>query len=240
MRRALLPILFLLAFPAAADAASVKLVDCVPAVDPVGRAATFEARVRTARHSTRMQVRFTLQVREDGVSGWRRVVAEGLDSWLTSNPGVRRYTYDKTVQNLAAPAAYRVVVRFRWLDAAGSVLKGTRRRSAVCRQPDLRPELSAQRVDVMPGMELGTARYAVVVRNAGRSPAGAFAVVLRAGAEVLAPQTVPALAAGERRVVTFTGPACTAGEELEVTVDPGDDVDERDEEDNVLLATCPT
>jgi hypothetical protein len=39
--------------------------------------------------------------------------------------------------------------------------------------------------------------------------------------------------------VTFTGPPCTAGQPLEATVDSGDDVDERDEDDDVLLASCP-
>ena len=239
MRRVLIAILFLLGFPAAAaEAASVKVVDCVPALDPVARTATFEARVRAARDSTRMQVRYTLQVREFDIGGWRRVVAEGLDTWLTSDPGVRRYTYDKTVQNLAAPAAYRAVVRFRWLDAAGAVLKGARRTSAVCRQPDLRPDLDAQRIDAMPGLEPGTGSYAVTVRNDGRTAARTFAVALRAGDEVLMPLTIPGLAPGERRVVAFTGPACMAGAELEATVDPGDYVDERDEGDNVLLVSC--
>ena len=46
-------------------------------------------------------------------------------------------------------------------------------------------------------------------------------------------------APGEQQVVTFTGPACTPGTLADATVDPGDAVDERDEDDNVLAATCP-
>lgn len=240
MRRALLLGLLLAAvFPAAADAASVKLLACVPALEGQDRSATFEARVRAPAGSERVQVRFTLQVSEDADPEWRRVVAPGLDQWLTSDPGVSRYSYSKTVQNLAAPAAYRTIVRFRWLDAAGAVLARSRATSRACRQPDLRPDLAATQVEVVHPVEGVPARYAVTVLNDGASAAGAFAVTLQAGDEALEPLTVPALAAGESRVLAFAGPACAPGAPLTVTVDPDLAVDERDEADNVLLARCP-
>jgi hypothetical protein len=247
MRRALLLCLLILAASAAlrpapglalavdADAASVRLVACVPALEGEDRSATFEARVRALAGSERMQVRFTLQVRDDLRPAWRRVVAPGLDQWLTSLPGVGRYVYDKTVQNLSAPAAYRAVVRFRWLDEAGAALERSRATSRVCRQPDMRPDLAATRIDVTPG----TARYAVALRNDGRTAAGPFAVTLRVGEEQLEPVTVGGLAAGEPALVTFEGAACTPGEQLTVTVDPELAVDERAEDDNVLVAACP-
>src|SRR5918997_1880725 len=85
LRGALLSLALLLAWPAAADAASVKVVDCTPALDPAARSATFDARVRAARGSDRMQLRFTLQVRDEGFgTRWRKVVAPGFDEWLTS------------------------------------------------------------------------------------------------------------------------------------------------------------
>jgi hypothetical protein len=239
MRRALMTILLFLAVPAAADAATVKVVDCVPALDPVARTATFEARMRAARGSERMQVRFSLHVREDAVHGWRRVVAEGFDTWLTSLPDVRRYSYAKTVVNLAAPAAYRTVVRFRWLDADGAVVKSGRVTSAGCRQHDMRPDLEALRVDVVPGLAADTRRYVVTVRNAGRSDADPFAATLRAAEEELGTVPVLDLAAGTQRVVTYTGPPCTPGAPLLVTLDPDETVDERDEADNAFAATCP-
>jgi hypothetical protein len=232
MRRALLPLLLLLLWPAAADAASVKVLACVPALDPVARSATFEARVKAARGSDRMQVRFTLQERDQGLRArWRKVVAPGFEEWLTSASGVRRYTYSRTIQNLTAPASYRTVVRFRWLDADGEVLRSTRARSGTCRQPDMRPDLTPLRVEVLPGADAGTRRYRVVVRNAGRSDAGAFDVALGDGVE-----RITALAAGAQRAVTLTGPACADG--TPITVDPGDLVDERDEDDNVLVPVC--
>jgi hypothetical protein len=233
MRRALLPLALLLIWPAAADAASVKVVDCTPALDPAARSATFEARVRAARGSDRMQLRFTLQVRDEGIgTRWRKVVAPGFDQWLTSASGVRKYAYTRTIQNLAAPASYRTTVRFRWLDEDGLVLRSTRVTSAACRQPDMRPDLEPVRLDVAPGPDLDTYRYHAVVRNSGRTPAGAFDVSFGDSTE-----HVTGLAPGAQQTVTFTGPACVADTLL--TVDPDELVDERDETDNVLVPACP-
>jgi hypothetical protein len=218
--------------PAAAGAASVRLVECVPALEPQERTATFEARVGSTRGSDRMQLRFTLQVSEGALQGWRSVVAPGLDQWLTSEPGVTRYSYSRTVRNLSAPASYRTVVRFRWLAAGGEVLKRSRATSRACRQPDMHPDLGAARIDAVEG------GYAVALRNGGRTAAGPFSVALSAGDEQLEPVELPGLAAGERRVVTFAGPACVPGEPLTVTVDAERAVDERDEDDNVLVAPC--
>jgi hypothetical protein len=227
-------LLLLVAWPAAADAASVKVADCVPALDPVARSATFEARMHAARGSDRMQVRFTLQVREGGRgTRWRKVVAPGFDTWLTSAAGVRRYSYTRTIQNLTAPASYRTIVRFRWLDADGAVLRGARVRSSACRQPDLRPDLVPLQVEVTPGPDADTARYRVVVRNAGRTAAGAFDVAV---GDTLV--RVDRLEARRRGTITFTGPACTP--ELPVIVDPAGAVAERDEDDNVLVPVCQT
>jgi hypothetical protein len=239
MRRALMTTLLLLAFPAAADGATVKVVDCVPALDPAARSATFEARMRPARGSERMQVRFTLQVREDALSGWRKVAATGFDTWLTSMVGVRRYSYAKTVTNLAAPAAYRTIVRFRWLGEEGEVLKSARETSESCRQPDMRPDLEPRRVDVLPAADPDMRRYALALRNTGRSDALPFAATLAIGDDEPVPLAVLGLLAGTQRIMTVTAPPCTAGSQLTVTLDPGEAVDERDEDDNVLVTPCP-
>ncbi len=232
MRRALLPLALLLAWPAAADAASVKVVDCTPALDPAARSATFDARVRASRESDRMQLRFTLQLRDQGIgTRWRKVIAPGFDEWLTSASGVRRYSYTRTIQNLTAPAAYRTIVRFRWLDEDGLVLRSTRATSAQCRQPDMRADLVPLRLDVAPGPEAGTYRYRAVVRNAGRTAAGPFDVAFGDAAE-----HVTGLEPGEEQTVTFVEPACTA--QTLHTVDPYELVDERDEDDNVLVPAC--
>ena len=233
MRRALLIcLLLLLGLPAGAAAARVELTGCVTALAAEERAATFEARVRRTRGSERMQVSFRLQVRDATLPGWRRVVAARPDEWLTSDKGVRRYLYARTVENLSAPAAYRMVARFRWLDPDGAVLARTRATSRVCRQPDLRPNLTVT------GIAFVAPLYTVTLHNNGRSAPGPFSVVLRAGELELERVAVPDLAAGERRTLTFSGPACAAGSLLTATLDPDLAVDERNEYDNVLAAPC--
>lgn len=239
MRIALAAVVLLAtAVPAPAQAASVRLTDCTTALEPAGRTATFAARATALRDSERIQVRFTLQVREPDARGWRRVVAAGLDAWLTSDRGVRRYTYERTVTHLGAPAAYRAVVRFRWLGADGRVIERERARSRACRQPDLRPDLAVRRIDAAPAPPGEEARFAVTVRNGGRSVAEAFTVALRVGDRPLAPLEVVALGPGEERVVTFAGPACEAGEFLLATADAADAVAERDEGDNAQRVAC--
>jgi CARDB len=240
MRRAVMTIALLLAFPAGADAASVKLLDCTPALEPAVRSATFEARMHAVRRTERMQVRFTLQVREDGLGGWRRLAAPGFDTWLTSEPEVRRYLYAKTITNLTAPSVYRTVVRFRWLDAAGAAIKRARATSAACRQPDMRPNLQAQRVDVLPDTDPDRRRYEVALRNAGRTDALPFAATLAVDGEQLGPLAVPGLAAGAEQTLTFTGPPCQAGSQLTVALDPDEVVEESDEDDNILVTPCPS
>jgi len=240
MRRALLTFLLVLSWPAAADAATVKVVDCVPALARAERSATFEARVRAVPETERMQVRFTLLVRAEGPDArWRRVVAAGFDEWLTSDAGVRRYVYDRTVSNLAAPAGYRTQVRFRWLEADGAVARSARATSATCRQPDLRPDLVPIGLEVAPGPDDDTRRYTAVLRNEGRSDAAAFTVALAGAEPEPAPVAVARLAAGAQRTVAFTGPACVAGERVSVALDPLEQVDERNEEDNALAVPCP-
>ncbi len=238
MRRVLLLTLLALAFPAAAHAASVKTVGCTPALDGAARGATFEARMKAVKATERMQVRFTLQVRDDGETSWRRVAATGFDTWLSSQAGVRRYSYTRTIQNLAAPAVYRTTVRFRWLDADGATLRSRRDTSGWCRQPDLRPDLEVTAVDVLPAPRADRRRYTVTVRNAGRTAAAAFDLGLRVGAEELGPLPVFGLAAGASRSVTVTGPPCTPDAAPLATADAGAAIDERDEDDNVLAAAC--
>jgi hypothetical protein len=233
MRRALLICaLVLLGSPAAADAASVKLVECTPALAADARSATFEARMHAARGSERMQLRFTLQVSEGALPGWRRVVADGLGRWQTSYPGVRRYSYAKTVRNLSAPASYRTVVRFRWLDEDGDVLMRSRATSRTCRQPDMRPELAAEEIVPVEG------GYEVAVHNGGRSDAGPFSVALAIGEHAFEPVAGDGVPARERRGVSLNAPPCRPGEPLTATVDAEDSVDERDEDDNLLVALC--
>jgi hypothetical protein len=101
--------------PAPAHAAgrtpAVRLLDC----DTDLRTARFEADMRAIPGAARLQLRFTLQIRDDAT--WARVPAPTFDVWTTAALGRTRYVYDKRVSNLQ-PGAYRALVRFRWRDAA--------------------------------------------------------------------------------------------------------------------------
>jgi hypothetical protein len=231
-----------LLFPAAASAAptgSARLVTCESALDPAGRLATFEGRMRTARGATRLQMRFTLQIQAKGRTGWRALSAPGFGRWLSSDPGVGRYVYTKRVVALLAPASYRTLVRFRWLGHDGHRFASDRATSPACRQADLRPNLRPLAIDSRPDADLEHARYVVPVINRGKTAAGPFDVVVTVNGATLSPARVPALEAGERALVEVEGPPCAAGSMLTADVDPTGAVDERAEADNRLTVMCP-
>src|SRR3954447_1286668 len=195
--------------------------------------ATFEGRVTPIKRAAKAQMRFTLQARTPEEPVWRAVSAPGFGTWLTAPPKAGRYVYDKTVQHLLAPAEYRALVRFRWRDAQGRVLRTESATTKICRQPDPRADL--QIVALKTG-----ARYVAVIRNTGRGDAGPFSVAFTRNGESLG---LVAIADGlksgaQASAVLSTAPACVAGELIAAQVDPLDEVDEADEDGNVLSQTC--
>ena len=244
MRRIALPLLLLLAglalaAPARAANSGVRLLSCESALDQEAREATFEARMRVRKGTRKMQMRFTLQTRSQEHPQWRRLGAPGFGKWLTSDTGVGRYVYTKRLVSLTAPASYRTLVRFRWLDADGDRIASTRATSAVCRQRDLRPNLKPLGIEARPGADTSHVRYVVPVVNRGRSPAGPFDVVVAVDGTTLPPAQTPELAPGERALVEVVGPPCTPGQPLTADVDPTGAVDERRDDDNLLSVPCP-
>ena len=222
----------------AAPRQAVKLLDCETALGQTGRSAVFEGRMRSVAGAQRLQMRFSLQARRQG-GGWRGVQAPGLGRWVSSDSGVKRYVYTKRVENLAAPASYRALVRFRWLDADGKRVLSASEVSPVCAQPDLRANLRALSMDVGPGAEAGQASYSVALANRGRAISDAFSLALTVDGQAVAPLRVEALEPGERRTVTLTGPPCPSGAVLSADLDPNGEVDERSETDNRLTRSCP-
>jgi hypothetical protein len=229
VKRFVVLVALMVAAPAQAQAApaAVRVAECGD------RVATFEGDMRAFKGASRMQMRFTLQVRPGRDGRWARVTGPKLDTWVSAEPGKQRYVYDKRVENLLAPAEYRVRVRFRWLDADGAVVATARRVSAVCRQPDPRPDLH------FAGIAFDRGRYLVTVRNRGRGASGAFAVSLATpGAEPVLAQAPP-LAAGRRTVVEIDAAPCHPGESLQVVLDPDERVDEASEADDSVSVPCP-
>lgn len=117
--------------------ASVGLEQCVASTVQAERSATFTAQMAATATTQKMAVRIELQQRLHGESEFHTLAAPGFGVWRTSEPGVEIYKYVKQITNLDAPASYRVLVRFRWLDERGHVFKREELHSSRCVQPTL-------------------------------------------------------------------------------------------------------
>jgi hypothetical protein len=219
---------------ARADAAGygrAVVVSC----DKDAREAVFEGQVRVFRKAPKMQMRFTLQASTPDAPKWRKVVVPDFSEWITAPANVGKYTYDKTVQDLLAPASYRAVVDFRWRDRRGKTIRAERAISSVCKQPDARPDLLVRNVRVEDGS------YVAVVFNRGRQAAGPFAVDILVDGSPAGTVDVVGLAP-QTPVTVMTpapaGPPCAAGTPLEAVADTRAQVDEADEENNAFDSVC--
>ncbi|MDA0181477.1 hypothetical protein OJ997_14325 [Solirubrobacter phytolaccae] len=220
--------LFCLVTPAANAAGLGKAT--LGSCDPKAGTAVFQGRMAAFRES-KMQLKFTLQVSAAGAK-WRTVEADGFGEWISIPGGFAKYTYDKTVEGLLPGSNYRTLVNFRWRNAKGRTIKSERATSPVCKVPDSRPDL------VLRDVADDSAGYVAQVVNRGRSAAGPFDVSFIVGGVPLGSARVAGLAPGESIDVFMPGAACTDGEALEAVVDPRSEVDEANEENDSLTASC--
>jgi CARDB len=218
---------------------SVRLAACHTGTGALARYAVFQASMPSTARADRMWLRFDLQQRLRPDAPWTGVAVPKLGIWNRSLPGRPGFVYIKRVDQLAAPADYRAVVRFRWYDAAGRLVRTARLVTAACRQPDPRPELDVGGLQATPGPRAGEAMYALTLRNGGRGAAGAFAAVLAVDGRPQPALAVPSLAPGEIRTVQLTAPACAPGSFVQVTVDADGAVDEADETNDDVVRPCP-
>jgi hypothetical protein len=216
------------------------LDDCVAATTSATGSAIFQARMLALPASDRLLMRFDLQVREPGAGDWSAVSTEP-NGWIRSASGVGQLIWHKRFEALTGPASYRARVRYRWYDSSGALLASDERRTPICTQPDLRPNLELGTLSQQPGpsSQPGLVRYAVSVRNTGKGDADSFDVVFRMPGQSPAIASVSGLPAGDAQGISFLAPACAAGDLLRVLVDPDDTVDESDERDNTLSMACP-
>jgi hypothetical protein len=120
---------------------AATLEQCVTSTVQLERSATFTAQMVATAATQKMAMRFELQQRLHGETDFHTVTAPGLGVWQRSEPGVKIYKYVKQVTNLAAPGAYRAVVRFRWLGEKGRLLKRAEVHTQRCTQPTLSPQV---------------------------------------------------------------------------------------------------
>ena len=216
---------FCLLAPAANAAPLGKAV--LAKCDPATGEAVFEGRQSALRQS-KMQMKFTLQVAQ-GKAKWRRVAADGFDAWITVPSGFAKYTYGKTVQGLLPGSNYRTVVTLPLAQREGPHAADRarrRRRCAACPRP--RPDL------VLREVANDSAGYVAKVFNRGRTAAGPFDVALhRRRRPAWARRGWSGWRPGSRSTSSCPARACTEGEALEAVVDPGSEVDESNEENDV-------
>ena len=207
----------------------------VVSCDAQAREAVFEGQVRVFRKAPRMQMRFTLQASTPDAPLWRKVPLPGFSGWITAPANLGKYTYDKTVQDLLAPASYRAVVNFRWRDRSGRTIRTERAISPICKQVDVRPDLVVRNVRVEDGSYVG------VVFNRGREAAGPFALDFLVDGSPAGRVEVMGLAPQTPVTVTSPTPAgrrCAGETPLEAVADPRAQVDEADEENNASRSVC--
>jgi CARDB protein len=226
------------AAPAHASAsARVVVLHCTKGLEATDRSVTFEGRIAAIPRAQKMQMRFTLQARTPD-SSWAKVPAAGFGTWITAPRGLGLFLYDKTVDQLLAPASYRAVVDYRWRNSAGHVIRRSRATSRSCHQPDPRPNLTAAALAVQPAVEPGKRRYTATLVDAGRGDAGPFEVDFTREGALLGAVQIGGLDAGRQRTIAVPAVACTPGEQIAVVVDATHEVDESDETDNVLSVVC--
>jgi hypothetical protein len=218
---------------------SARVASCQVGPDLGDRSAAFTASMPALPGTRRMAVRFDLLQRTAPTAAFAPVAVPGLGTWQRSLPGKPGFVFTQRVQALAAPAAYRAVVRFRWYARGGRVIRSARRETRVCRQPEMRPDLRAGLLTTAPGPGPGAVTYQLAVRNDGRSPAGPFDVALAVDGAPQPAQRVAGVPAHERALVSFVAPACASGGTLRFVLDAAAEVSEAVEADDVVERPCP-
>ena len=224
--------------PAAKTPATVVVEECLLGEGAgEARAATFRGEMNALRGTGRMWMKFRLLERAEGAARYRAVSAPGLGVWRKSKPGVAAFAYSQRVLALRGGSSYRALVQFRWVRKNGEVQRRTSRRSGVCRQPGVLPNLQVVDLRSGPGPRADTAAYTVEVTNAGASEARDVRVSLRVDGAPVDSLDIASLPAGESRNVSFTGPLCARN--VVARIDPVGTVKESDESDNTLARGCP-
>lgn len=222
--------------PSAVPELSARLDACAVGATSAQRAAAFTGAMPADQAAAVLSMRFELEQRRG--STWKPLAVPGFRTWQRSDPDAAGFVYAKRVERLASGASYRVTVGFRWTDADGRVVRRAERRTRVCRQPDLRPDLTVLGVTAEPSAD-GTVRYVAQVRNDGPGAlTGPLRVALAVDGTAAPAQEVARLAARATTQLTWSAPPCVAGGAVRVDADPDAAVEEADEADNAFVLRC--
>jgi hypothetical protein len=121
--------------PPVRSAATATLAQCVTSSEQTERSATFMGEMTAVPGAAKMEMRIDVLERMPKELVFHIVNAPGLGVWRAAAAGVKSYKYLKEITNLAAPASYRAVVRFRWLSSRGRLVRSMELRTPRCQQP---------------------------------------------------------------------------------------------------------
>jgi hypothetical protein len=114
---------------------SATLQQCLTSVKQAERSATFSGEMVAGVGTRRMAMQINVEERLRGETLFHTISAPGLGQWRSSEVTVKIYKYLKQVTNLQAPASFRGLVRFRWFNDRGHVVKHAALLTPRCQQP---------------------------------------------------------------------------------------------------------
>lgn len=120
---------------------AVTLVECTTGQMPVERALQVTGSMPGGASTSSMWMRFELQ-QKIGQDVFKKIKVPAWSSWMKSDKQVPGFVVEREIDSLAASATYRVVVRYRWYDAAGKRIRSKSKISKVCRQPAVVPTVT--------------------------------------------------------------------------------------------------
>ena len=201
---------------------------CQRSVEPVGRGVAVSAVMRPLKGTRKLSLRVELLMRTKASGPWTSVPGGDLGSWLTplnatlgQRPG-DVWILKKSVNELAAPAAYKYRVSFRWTGTRNRTLGTAVRTSPTCSQPELRPDLLVKSIDVQPVSGHPKINlYIATIADRGATAARQFRVQFTPGNGTASKyKTIKVLASHASTTVAFEGPACSTSAASTITVDP--------------------
>jgi hypothetical protein len=121
---------------------SAGLQQCIGASIESARSVTFVAQMHAVRGARRMALQIDLQesLPEEAFTD---VKGPGVGQWHVADAGVAVLRAERTLSVLAAPATYRAVVYFHWMNEAGRVVHRAVSYTRGCRQRPIRVKQSS-------------------------------------------------------------------------------------------------
>ena len=114
---------------------AATLLTCSSGVTPLERSLTVSGSMPSIAANNKMWMRFELHQKLPGATAtYKRVKLPAWNPWVKSDPQVSGLVFERTVDSLVSPANYKVIVRFRWYNAAGNRIRSKSKTSKVCRQ----------------------------------------------------------------------------------------------------------